>query len=74
MDPEPKYKLKCIKCGTVSEHIQMNLKAWNGWQITPDEICPQCIDKALRDKGFEISVGYENGKAICVLRLIGVNA
>jgi hypothetical protein len=74
LDTQPKYKLQCHTCGKISEHIQMNPKAWSGWSIVPVEECPECIKKALRAKGFEIQVGQMNGKVIYWLAKVGDQA
>lgn len=67
-------KLRCKKCPKVSESIKANPKAWNGWQIAPVEICPDCIESDLKAKGFEIRLATEAGKKFIYLHYQGSGA
>jgi ribosomal protein L40E len=68
--------IKCRQCGALSENPDINPKAWNGWTIAPRDAitCPACVAKALREKGFEIRLGQENGKKFVYLHFTGVQA
>jgi len=59
--------LQCSQCGNKSEDLNVNPKAWNGWQFAPKPVCPDCISRALAAKGFEIIRSNINGKHIDML-------
>jgi hypothetical protein len=66
--------LSCTKCSNKSKDIQNNPKAWDGWQIVPPAVCPQCIERDLAAKGFKIVRSISNGKRIETLVFRGINS
>lgn len=65
--------LECTVCHTRSGDITTNPKGWNGWMIAPIgcEVCPQCIEKDLKAKGFEIRIGQQSGRKFIYLHYAG---
>ncbi len=65
--------LKCKKCGTVSDSIAANLKAFNGWQVLPVAICPDCIKRGIEGKPKPvITESRQGGKVIRTITIITV--
>jgi hypothetical protein len=57
----PRSILTCSECGIKSGHVKNNPKAWNGWIVTPYEVCPDCIAKKVP---YRIVESTQAGKVI----------
>ncbi len=56
--------LKCKKCGMISDSIAVNVKAFNGWQVLPVAVCPDCVKSGIEKKKPVILESREGGKVI----------
>ncbi len=71
-----RHVLKCCKCPTISEDIQIDPRAWNGWQYSPEQVCPDCIDREIARKATHQLIEQEShshGKVIRTLNLVAIN-
>jgi hypothetical protein len=54
--PERVHTLICL-CGTLAD-LRESPKAWNGWRILPNAVCPECLAAGNTRKAAEIADLY----------------
>ena len=64
-----KTTVTCKHCGATAD-LKGNIKAWNGWQVSPGEVCPDCIAKGLAVQEVQIRESHSMGKYIRVIHIV----
>jgi hypothetical protein len=54
--PEKVHTLICL-CGAIAD-LRESPKAWNGWRILPNAMCPECLAAGNARKAEEIADLY----------------
>jgi hypothetical protein len=54
--PERVHTLICL-CGTLAD-LREDPRAWNGWRILPNAVCPECLAAGNFRKAEEIAALY----------------